>query len=833
MAAKTPTLDFQVAIKKCELCQEEDAQFYCNNCREEMCSGCKTAHLGSKVSSDHIVVSTKLGKSIGKSRKPIKCTTHQSEIIRIYCTSCDEAVCVKCVTDTKHENHKFEELETTLYRYQDEISQSISETKQQIEELQKSLHTIDVNVKDYTEVSDKTINEINQQRKQIKSDVDEIADDLVDQVEKQNQQDLKLMEKEKKDIQKIISDHNEYLRSCEEKLKSMKDISNIQHHIKKPQSNLPSITHINPPTFVSNVTPNLQDMFGRLVDSLETKSTQKMPKHEKDQKKQTQSDDSVSCTSGTTISTDIVSRINPGNGSKCVSAINDNEAWCGCDRDLVLIDIHGNVKRKIQLNKNVCDIAVTTKGEIFVTEWNGTNIKKYLQDDSCINIADTEPYETKGICLTSVQDEILVCLYKDNNSKVVRMTTAGQIKQSIQEDKKHQLLYKNPRYVAENINEDVVVVDGYYPSIIVLVNKKGKYRYKYPDSSQSSHRIDDCYSIACDNTGCILVSDLDNNRIHQIDMDGRFIQFILTQQHGVQIPRGLSIDNKVAIKKCELCQEEDAQFYCNDCQKEMYSGCKTAHLGSKASRSHNVLSTKLGNSIGKTRKQIKCTTHQNEIIRMYCTSCDKAVCVKCATDITHENHKFEELETTLYRYQDEISQSIFETKQQIEKLHKSLHTIDVNVKEYTEVSDKTINEINQQRKQIKSDIDKIADDLVDQVQKRKQQDLKLMEKVKKDIQKIISDHNEYLQSCEEKLKSMKDISNIQHHIKKPQSNLPSITHINPPTFVSNVTLNLQDMFGRLVDSLETKLTKNMYKHEKDQKKQTKSDDSESYTSVQT
>ncbi|KAJ8321866.1 hypothetical protein KUTeg_000337 [Tegillarca granosa] len=230
------------------------------------------------------------------------------------------------------------------------------------------------------------------------------------------------------------------------------------------------------------------------------------------------------------------------------SDANDNEAWFDGHRNLVLIDIYGNVKRKIQLNKNVYDIAVTTKGEIFVTEFSGTNIKKYLQDDSCINIVETQPYRTHGICLTSVQDEILVCLYKLNDSKVVRMTTAGQIKQTIQEDKKHQLLYKSPRYVVENINEDVVVVDDY--SAIVVVNKKGEYRYKYPESLLSSQRIGDCFGIACDNRGCILVSDCGNHTIHLIDMDGMFIQFILTQQHGVYKPTGLSIDNKGQLWMC-------------------------------------------------------------------------------------------------------------------------------------------------------------------------------------------------------------------------------------------------------------------------------------------
>ncbi|KAJ8321663.1 hypothetical protein KUTeg_000134 [Tegillarca granosa] len=150
----------------------------------------------------------------------------------------------------------------------------------------------------------------------------------------------------------------------------------------------------------------------------------------------------------------------------------------------------------------------------------------------------------RGICPTSVQDEILVCLYNGyNDSQVVWMTTAGQIKQTIKKDKQQQSLYKDPQFVAENINKDVVV-DRYLPSTIVVVNKKGEYRYKYPDWSESSHSIYGCHGIACVNTGCILVSGWGNHRIHQIDMDGRFIQFILTNQHGVQYPRGLSIDNK-------------------------------------------------------------------------------------------------------------------------------------------------------------------------------------------------------------------------------------------------------------------------------------------------
>ncbi|KAJ8321208.1 hypothetical protein KUTeg_001236 [Tegillarca granosa] len=549
MAAYTPTSHLQVAIENCELCQEVDAQFYCTDCQEKICNGCKTVHLRSKLSRDHNVVSTSLGRSNRKARKPIKCTIHPTEVIRMYCTSCDEAVCVKCATSIKHKNHNFEELETTLYKYQDEISQNVIETKQQIEELQKALQTIDVNVKDYTEVSAQTINGINQQRNRIKSDVDEIADDLIDQVKRQKQQDLQLMENEKKDIQKIISGHNKHLQSCEEKSKSMKDFNRIQ--IKLRNTKMPSITYISPLSFVSNKIMNLKDIFGYLVDSIESNSPHKVSLQGKDSRGKTAYGDSVDRSTEETICTHVISILKPDIDCQSVSAVNDKKAWCGGENDLILVNTHGHVKKEIELNKDLFDVVITSKEKLIVTEIDGSHIIKYSPDGNYRMIADTEPYITKGLCYTLVPDNILVCLYDDvDDCKVVRMTTEGHIKQTIQKDKQQKALYKNPRFVAENINEDVVVVDGSFHPIVVVVNKNGEYRFTYPDSSQSSDTINGSSGIVCDNTGCILVSDFSNHRIHQIDMDGRFIQFVLTLTHGVQCPLGMSVDNKGQLWLC-------------------------------------------------------------------------------------------------------------------------------------------------------------------------------------------------------------------------------------------------------------------------------------------
>ncbi|KAJ8311957.1 hypothetical protein KUTeg_009330 [Tegillarca granosa] len=429
------------------------------------------------------------------------------------------------------------------------MSKNISDAKKRISELEKSLHKIDINVKDYNEASDKTIEDINKQRIQIKSNIDTIADNMANQVQKRREQDVQLMEKKGKDIQKVITDYKEYLTSCRQE-KSVDNIADFKHQLKKPaESNIHTIIHTNHLIFVGDNSMKFQDMFGKLVDLLdESKSKQKMPDSEKVQKKKPTTDDETDGILITTISTQELLKTNSDasrlHDIRCfyVSAVNDQKAWCGGLNEMILVGIHGNVQRKVTLDNYSCGLAVTSLSELLVTVTS--MIKKYLPDGKCVDIANTKPYHSKGITLTS-QGDILVCLCKSKyDNKVVRMTTAGHVKQTIQKNKQHQPLFTNPQHVAENVNGDVVVVDNNVHAFIVVTNKEGRLKYMYPDFEQSFHIIDECSGIACDSIGCILVSDYLNHKIHQIDIDGRFIQFILSEQEGIQLPWGLSIDNK-------------------------------------------------------------------------------------------------------------------------------------------------------------------------------------------------------------------------------------------------------------------------------------------------
>ncbi|KAJ8297874.1 hypothetical protein KUTeg_024405 [Tegillarca granosa] len=231
-----------------------------------------------------------------------------------------------------------------------------------------------------------------------------------------------------------------------------------------------------------------------------------------------------------------------------VCTVSDKEAWCGSRDNLVLIQINGTIKKKVNLDHLINDITVTLSGDVIFTETVSHTIKMYSSDKVTIVANNLSPYTTEGLCGTSEQD-ILVCLYnRRNDNKVVRMSLNGQIKQTIQYNKQNKPLFSNPVYVTENINGDICVVDDF--SAVVVLNKDGEIRFKYPESGKSTPIYGRCYDLACDKLGYILISDAVNNRIHQVDSEGKFVQFVLTGQHGIVNPFGLSIDDKEQLWVC-------------------------------------------------------------------------------------------------------------------------------------------------------------------------------------------------------------------------------------------------------------------------------------------
>ncbi|KAJ8310990.1 hypothetical protein KUTeg_011435 [Tegillarca granosa] len=127
-------------------------------------------------------------------------------------------------------------------------------------------------------------------------------------------------------------------------------------------------------------------------------------------------------------------------------------------------------------------------------------------------------------------------------SKIVEITTSGQHIRTIQcdpVDKKQ--LFDHPRFICTNINGDIIVTDN--DCKVVAINKQGQKKFIYQAEGRQLKQSFLPHYLVTDKHGHIMISDFNNSVLHVLDRDGKFIQYLITPQHGCDRPIGMDLDN--------------------------------------------------------------------------------------------------------------------------------------------------------------------------------------------------------------------------------------------------------------------------------------------------
>ncbi|XP_052693110.1 uncharacterized protein LOC128171369 [Crassostrea angulata] len=126
--------------------------------------------------------------------------------------------------------------------------------------------------------------------------------------------------------------------------------------------------------------------------------------------------------------------------------------------------------------------------------------------------------------------------YDKKTGKVTRYNQSGQLTQTIQYNNTGRGLYRQPRYITENNNGDVVVSDSF--SAVVVTERGGRHRFSYtghPSGSRLYPR-----GICTDALSHILVCDV--TTVQMINKDGQFLSHLLTESQEMRVPWSLSYD---------------------------------------------------------------------------------------------------------------------------------------------------------------------------------------------------------------------------------------------------------------------------------------------------
>nr|XP_022326082.1 uncharacterized protein LOC111126017 [Crassostrea virginica]XP_022326083.1 uncharacterized protein LOC111126017 [Crassostrea virginica] len=523
MMASQVTSEGQEVIE-CGLCQNP-VSFFCRRCGVNLCDSCLPEHMRVKSKFGHDVVDY-----ASKDDDDVcLCDSHPENKCSAYCKGCDVPICILCVS-IKHRSHEISELH-------DKVEELLKEITGENDRLQSLWHKMKT-LLDHTTKQLSSLSSIYQKKKDEVTARGKDWHKLIDKHVKKLHQELDEVKKENEVVlQKLKTELEEITGNIEEmdrkttQLQKSENVMEMQKFIPviREQKTMKEFTQYTFPAFCECKIDenNLQTYFGyiekmqeRKISLLETKS---IPDPDSGRK----------VLEVPSVSSVIDTRF-PGSEKKNrlydMAVTDDQKVWMGgYSRELKLFDIQGHLNRTVTITTQGMYICMYNK-QVVYSDHSDNTVKKISDDDTVVTMFTTGDWKPDGIT-GSASGNLLVCLRKDDQSKVARYSSTGTVLQEIQYDFQCQPLYQCAFYIAENVNGDIIVTD-YKKRIAIVVDRLGIFRYTYSGRNNDL----DAFSVATDSVGHVYVTDYKGDKIHMLDRDGRFLRYI-SPEGGIKRPR--------------------------------------------------------------------------------------------------------------------------------------------------------------------------------------------------------------------------------------------------------------------------------------------------------
>eukprot|EP00105_Crassostrea_gigas_P005205 XP_011418717.1 PREDICTED: uncharacterized protein LOC105321926 [Crassostrea gigas] len=517
-------------IVECDLC-ETPVSFYCRRCGVNLCDSCLPIHMRVKSKNGHDVVDY-----VSKDDDDTCfCESHPKNECSAYCKTCNVSICMLCVS-IKHKSHEMSELS-------DKIEELLKVIAKENERLQSFKHELE-SILDHTTKMVSSISSIYKQKKdevtargeewhkEIEKTVKKLHQEL-DDMQKEHEALLKKQETEYKGILKNLDQINRRATSLQ-KSNDVKEMQTFIPMIEK-QKTLSEFTQYSFPTFCEGKidADYLQSYFGYVINKQVQENKISFTKKKLKVNEFTE-------TKFFEIPT-VISVLDTGfpaygisNRLFDIAYTDDNKVWMGGNtKELKLFDLQGHLHRTVSITYVGSFIYMLNKQVGYIDE-NKRAVKIISNSNNDVTIFTTGDWNPRGITSTASGD-LLVCLYKDNQSKVVRYSSTGGVLQEIQYDSLCQPIYSSPYYITENVNGDIIVTDWKKNSVIA-VNRLGILRFSY----SKEKNIFFASAVVHDSFGHVIIADYRGDKIHLLDRDGQFLRYIIPRE-GIKSPRALCI----------------------------------------------------------------------------------------------------------------------------------------------------------------------------------------------------------------------------------------------------------------------------------------------------
>ncbi|XP_062570118.1 uncharacterized protein LOC134232189 [Saccostrea cucullata] len=465
------------------------------------------------------------------------CLLHGDQQLTMFCRECEILTCKICWKE-KHCGHEHTDPKKKADELRIQLAQRVNfARKTTLPNLRKMAEEIRINREEYMKHGAYLRLEITDRTKHLKSQLDLICEAILSDLNEREDADMKSLEKSATAVRDELEHTADLLTASDLEIKSKKDelfIMFAQEAISKLTSVQPtkSFKPICPPTFVSSDSINrsaIEKLYGYLQQENSTTYQEKEKNFQNLQLPASHVKVVIGHVTNLTLANN--------DAAYCIRTLPNGHAWVGTGAQSVrLVDAKGEVLNEVFLDFYPYNLAILNDTLLLS---NGQLIKA-IRNGEISDFFNAAPFYSQGICKTN-ENEILICLAKRDEGKILRLNSCGKSLQKIQFDASGKPLFRSPTKVSESSrNGDISVSDSAENSVIV-VDKSGCLRFVYRGLEGDTFSP---FYVTYDSFGNLLIGDNSHFRIHLVDKDGFFLQYILTLEDGLYSPWGLDVDEK-------------------------------------------------------------------------------------------------------------------------------------------------------------------------------------------------------------------------------------------------------------------------------------------------
>ncbi|XP_065929521.1 uncharacterized protein [Magallana gigas] len=551
-------------VHQCSKCPG-DTEYYCLSCPCDLCPQCKENHVKDLQTIDHDVVSHR--DKINYIPTQEICLRHPSHVYIKYCEPCQVPVCYHC---TQHRNHR-QLVITTSYN-----------TKQQ--QHRGTIHTIRSEALFYRPV---LLPRIKTDFKTCRTEFSLYQSEMLTKAQTLEH----LIDYIQKDFMCNVFCDFDFKHRCLKQKKEMTiHIVSLQRYVYiyeqrrviRPLQFLSSIK-----TALPQIHPTLHTSQLSMTESLNKEdvmeSLSAIQITERGNRRV-----GNQCLLKLTSAPEFHQSLTVTGVDRCyhISCVTSDLVWVSDEDNLILTDTIGVPLHRVEDSCSDGGIhTVNSESELIYIDMYD-NINKLSKDmKTTTTFIERTDSTWRPWCVywsPSTGDLLVGMCYRHKwTGKVTRYNQSGQLTQTIQHDNTGRGLYRQPNYITENNNGDVVVSDYIYPSGAVMVTERGgRHRFSYtgpPSGSRldprggrhrfsytgppSGSRLDpyggrhrfsytgrpsgsglNPRGICTDALSHILVWDDITKTVQMLDKDGQFLSHLLTESQEMGEPWDLSYD---------------------------------------------------------------------------------------------------------------------------------------------------------------------------------------------------------------------------------------------------------------------------------------------------